>query len=119
MRYRTRARRERWDVFGLVRPLVWITGSQVRSPLQSLHLTAAYLFFARSTLFDVANHRLTAVPNLNSLDANNLRTAVPQAAQRFNQGREGSRQPANSCCRGQDVAVAIGAAKAPKDRHCG
>ncbi len=51
-----------------------------------LHMTAALYPFAGSTVFDVPNHRLTTVPNLNSFDANDLRTAVPKAAHRLNLG---------------------------------
>jgi len=51
-------------------------------------MMAGLFIFAGSTVFHVPNHGLTTVPNLNSFDANDLRTAVPKAAHHLNLGRK-------------------------------
>jgi hypothetical protein len=69
-------------------------------------MMAALSIFMRPAMFDIANNSLTTIPNINSFDANNLRAASSQSAQRLNQDRESARQPTCRCRCGQDVSVA-------------
>jgi hypothetical protein len=48
-------------------------------------------FLQSATLLDVTDHGLTTVPDLNSLYANDLRSAAPQPAQRLDQNRKTAR----------------------------
>jgi len=60
----------------------------------------------RPLLFEISDDRLTAIPNVDSFNANDLRSAAPQATQRLNQDCERARQ---STCRRrscQDVTIA-------------
>jgi hypothetical protein len=74
----------------------------------------------RPLLFEISDDRLTAIPNVDSFDANDLRSAAPQATQRLNQDCERARQ--STCrrrCR-QDVAITTMSTTEPaEDDHAG
>src|SRR6266851_3044063 len=81
-------------------------------------MTAALSIFMRPAMFDVADNGLTTIPNINSFDANDLRAAVSQSAQRLRQDRESARQSACRRCRCQNVTVATVPATEPtEDGH--
>src|SRR5882762_2294538 len=79
---------------------------------------AALFIFARPRARDVSDDRLSTFPNINSFDANDLRAAVSQSAQRLRQDSESARQSACRRCRCKNVTVATVPATEPtEDGH--
>jgi hypothetical protein len=71
-------------------------------------------------LFEISDNCLTAIPDVDSFDANDLRSTAPQATQRLDQDCERARQ--STCrrrCR-QDVAITTMSTTEPaEDDHAG